>query len=55
MVRNTLESLDKTDRRIPNFLLHGLTGLSDVFRIHTSFVLSMVKYDTRIPIPEESV
>lgn len=39
---------------VEEFLLHRLTGASEISRIHTSFVLSTVKYDTRIPIPEES-
>jgi len=35
-----------------NFLLTRLTRTSDIARIHTSFVLSTVKHETRIPIEE---
>ncbi len=35
-----------------DFLLHRLTSIPFIGRIHTSFVLSTVKHDTRIPIDE---
>jgi Lrp/AsnC family leucine-responsive transcriptional regulator len=33
-----------------NFLLERLTQVPNVGRVHTSFVLSTVKHDTRLPI-----
>jgi len=36
-----------------SFLLNSLTRTSDIARIHTSFVLSTVKLETRIPIAED--
>lgn len=41
-------------RTIEEFLLHRLTGASEISKIHTSFVLSTVKYDTHIPVPEDA-
>lgn len=35
-----------------DFLLHRLTSIPFIGRIHTSFVLSTVKHDTRLPIDE---
>jgi Lrp/AsnC family leucine-responsive transcriptional regulator len=39
-------------RTYEDFLLHRLTSIPFLGRIHTSFVLSTVKHDTRIPIDE---
>lgn len=39
-------------RAYEDFLLHRLTSIPDIGRIHTSFVLSTVKHDTKLPIPE---
>lgn len=40
-------------RAYEDFLLHRLTSLPFIGRIHTSFVLSTVKHETRIPILED--
>ena len=39
-------------RAYEDFLLHRLTSIPYIGKIHTSFVLSTVKHDTRIPIEE---
>lgn len=36
-----------------NFLLHEFSEISGIARIHTSFVLSTVKHETRVPIAED--
>ena len=33
-----------------DFLLHKLTAIENIGKIHTSFVLSTVKYETKIPL-----
>lgn len=37
-----------------DFLLHSLTAIPNVGKIHTSFVLSTVKHETKIPIDRSS-